>query len=1817
MGTSPNQDDLRQLLGIHPIQQKTTPNQDDIRKILGIGTITPKITPIQQVIPTQPEEQKPSILQWGAKAITEPIQKIDRPGTEFSQQMRTGYRAILGVLPKVADVKDAFYDNKQRTPYFRNLLNKGLMPTEAKILNELGQEEGQKFIDDLRRTFKSVDPFSAENTRMSRGEMGSRSNSRNFFRVVGEEIANVPSDIINPEAVTVPTHLAANLFVPGIGGKIGTGIVKGMVGKEGAKWVENMTVGNYIKKIAQGDFPIQTVGGNLGGALAQQQAYLAKTLSKQVKGVIRQAGKEGIDLDKVWAELDPKTMTGIDLKKALAVEINKRYAKKNPARYAKWKQAINGIKTSEFDNLAGGVREGIELEKVVTERQDTGVEYAPTGEEIRAGKKPIVAPVRGAMPSGTTEPITQVRGVEQVQPLVEPSIQKPTFTPKTQAEKDAEFDRLFPDITEKPVQPLPEQAVTVPEKEHDIIYFKIGDRNIEVIKNPTNTEFRQISKEYKDQWRNSTTSGVRSTIDQNGNKYIWNANNVHSDIEPLINKKYGVITHQSEGMAEYLAKEQGIQPLPEQKAEIPKTEEAIPQEQAKPTETLQGEVPKEPTKPIYAKTPEEIKTMTDDEIRYAVSKTPDQWAHKDLPSDMQRLYDSPVRRKGFEVSSQKEIDRYVADVQRIVTKYKPELAPDMVKAITALDKGDISEASKLSEYALSAIHKELYKAGIDAKGLSLEHGQIIKEAQSRGIEIPENIAREYPNLKPKAETPIPEAKQGDDIIFNTGSGERKGTITLATPDGRLSVQPDNSNQSIVIKLEELDLTAKKTEPELQIETAKKSLDDFVNANAEEVAQNVKEKEPSGGLSIRKVKTAGGALPKEPPIADRELAETLTTGEKSNIARAKESVKRYIQNGMRILTAEFEPKLLSEAKEYPDAIPQFRDNVRTELIPIGLKATEASDKALYGVWGDVTGSARKYLMRMIGLRALKSRKELGLSVSRDISLDKIQLEIDNLTSLLQKLDDGKVVLERVERFKDLMRKVAEDLVARGKLKPEVLDAQDYYFPFTPQEYFQNYTSLPRKAQKAFRAYTLNAKGTVRDVVMNEDAARVYVAQVHMDDMIDDFVSKNLKQFDVYEKTLKSKTDDELKAIFHNDDFNIKPNNKYNIDGKWYTAYQEQPGNAKYQADMVNVKKLVEEDIPDIISQGENIPDSEILARLESLRKGLAVGAKYKSYLIPTPMAERLSRLKVPSGDEFPGYYDAQRLTRIWKGVTLNWAGLPYHTLNLAGDLYNVYMTSAGALKYLHKNTIPRILRYAQNPTKYGSNYLTPFEQDVYRIATDKDVMSSGFISEWRSGSRPLGIPGRHRIQRGIERFNFTRESIPRLMELAYQWERHLDGKGFVGPQFKNAIKGLDPESAAAYIARNATVDYRAVPEWYRRNMNGLLFPFLTWSQKNIINLGRYAGSKEGSLLTLAKVGLPFAAAYAYNNSGERKYIYDRLGYFQKRSSTLVIKGEDLDNDGKPEQAWIFSPQTPWDSATEIMGFSSITPLINQVQRGVITPKRAAEEAAYQIFGGALGTQLKRMTTPIIQFFVGVGLNKDPVDNQPIIPENLRKATPIQKMPYYANYFLEKVVSPFGQYIRQADKGEATDVAHLFSKGPFDWIRALGVYKVNLVANEAKEIMSLATKEEAQRAYYLTKFKKAYIEDDSKKMTETLRDASDKGYILLPKSLSTAIKSETVQIKVLLRKMQESDESNYISDMIDDMIGDSKIKGLLSKIKSPAISKEQRQDYQNTLDAMLYKDALKMAIKQPTLMKKLMKSKEPANPERRKSIGHPVGLEYLNK
>lgn len=89
----------------------------------------------------------------------------------------------------------------------------------------------------------------------------------------------------------------------------------------------------------------------------------------------------------------------------------------------------------------------------------------------------------------------------------------------------------------------------------EFLFFKTGrfdrqgkDLFTEVVKNPSQNDFMALRKEFRKDFPNAPQGEVitRKTIDKEGNKYIWRADQgTHGDIEPFINKRFNTKTNQS------------------------------------------------------------------------------------------------------------------------------------------------------------------------------------------------------------------------------------------------------------------------------------------------------------------------------------------------------------------------------------------------------------------------------------------------------------------------------------------------------------------------------------------------------------------------------------------------------------------------------------------------------------------------------------------------------------------------------------------------------------------------------------------------------------------------------------------------------------------------------------------------------------------------------------------------------------------------------------------------------------------------------------------------------------------------------------------------------------------------------------------------------------------------------------------------------------------------------------------------------------------------------------------------------------------------
>ena len=170
-----------------------------------------------------------------------------------------------------------------------------------------------------------------------------------------------------------------------------------------------------------------------------------------------------------------------------------------------------------------------------------------TKEEIPVLEKTDEIPIA----KEATEPIKEASPLTQAMDEVE-GVAKPTAV-KVVAETEKVAQKLVKDTSE----PLIEEAKKFDKVEDFVASQKIKTevfyhRNVEVIKNPSNSDLRQLTKEFRKEFpQGRGEPAVRTTFDEEGNKYIWRADkSTHSDIESFIKKEFGLEANQNESMLE-------------------------------------------------------------------------------------------------------------------------------------------------------------------------------------------------------------------------------------------------------------------------------------------------------------------------------------------------------------------------------------------------------------------------------------------------------------------------------------------------------------------------------------------------------------------------------------------------------------------------------------------------------------------------------------------------------------------------------------------------------------------------------------------------------------------------------------------------------------------------------------------------------------------------------------------------------------------------------------------------------------------------------------------------------------------------------------------------------------------------------------------------------------------------------------------------------------------------------------------------------------------------------------------------------------------
>lgn len=823
------------------------------------------------------------------------------------------------------------------------------------------------------------------------------------------------------------------------------------------------------------------------------------------------------------------------------------------------------------------------------------------------------------------------------------------------------------------------------------------------------------------------------------------------------------------------------------------------------------------------------------------------------------------------------------------------------------------------------------------------------------------------------------------------------------------------------------------------------IDATIQQNAREASENIRRQREKGGMSLKKEDVI--------EIADADLREALYAGRQKtlpvidSVIRAVTGAKRQIQK------LQFEPTL----KGYP----RFVNDIRTGLVPTIRRSVRKAQLSIGGILGDLTKIEENLVLDVGFLRDFLATAQRGLALPRGVSAERVTAELERLEPL-----SSPKVKERVEKLRNLLELVRQDLVARGVL--EANQSMKDYLPHFVMEYAPTWFNrvfgfIPKRLKKPYRAYTKKRAGTEKDIIASKDAITHYLTSVYLDNMVDDWAVGMLEKYSI-------PTPKGLKVL---------PNHHYEIQGKDYQGFQYVPGRVLYPTLTAN-PQLIEKAILEGWSVEEWLASTGPRGG-QPLRKGVALGRYQKTYLIEKPLADRLLKLRQPAGD-IPFLYELNRATQFWKRFTLDMAGLPFHIGNILGDALNMYLSSPAAFLRIPDG----IELIATHVAKY-----TPQQKEWFDLLVEHDVLQSGFVREYmpilQRSNNPFAL---------IERFSDYREAMLRATMGIYQIERVKAGLPPKGPHINT--QGLDPTSAGLKIAREFTVDYFAIPPAYRKFLRSLATPFITFYEKNAGNWGKYV--KNAPVGFFAKIAAPVIAMWVYNNTGWRRKIEENLPQFHRWRPHVILKTYDLDKDGKADKALIWSLQTPLDMAFAWAGMDRVLDKVTQVRAGRMSVRDAAIKQLID-FGLGAPRQIQRLLGPGIQMIQGLVSNRDPWTHGYAIPPELKGTGTLGEKKHVASYVLQKLILPIAQYTRTERGTDPTrgPIADWLIHGPFDVKRAFGFYTIDLTMEPNRIDIEETGKLRGKRSEYLLKAEDAVIKGQTERFREILAEGRASGYV----------------------------------------------------------------------------------------------------------------------
>ncbi len=505
----------------------------------------------------------------------------------------------------------------------------------------------------------------------------------------------------------------------------------------------------------------------------------------------------------------------------------------------------------------------------------------------------------------------------------------------------------------------------------------------------------------------------------------------------------------------------------------------------------------------------------------------------------------------------------------------------------------------------------------------------------------------------------------------------------------------------------------------------------------------------------------------------------------------------------------------------------RDMIRT--MPEQREA--AMGQAIEDVQKILDGEGDRQVIDVAGLEVFRKKvfvDDLLSDVAKDrplprgLSKENLEAERDRLDGVIEKVPSVKDALTLRQQ---LWERVSQDLAERGVISEEAAKNPTYIRHFV-LDFIDEIRPAPGRTQRfkaPYRAYAKPRKGTLRDISTDYlEVELKALSTIYRDNAVQDMAERIAENYGVV------KHEGEVP--------------------EGYVEWQFKRGNIVYRAQTItdaHIAKILEATLTDPeVAKGLQIP-------LNSLREGLVLGGKRKTYIIPDWLALQLDDLPVTHK---PGAAASlgTPFTQTWKRWILRVNPIRYNKRNAIGD--GERLNAAGRTKaFLLVPQATKMLATHSSPDAHPEAYRKAVEYGAIRSSLWHEMGKARNRREferfyrvknlgaWKRAVRTAAWPGKivSRTGQSVQDATQFREDILR----AAVYLQALDDvdafittgkpiRHWVGAEKDIAsLAKADKYRAAAKISRETLGDYGNFTPWENDKLRNGLMPFYSWLKIN--------------------------------------------------------------------------------------------------------------------------------------------------------------------------------------------------------------------------------------------------------------------------------------------------------------------------------------------------------------------------------------------------